>query len=67
MTICTNANRLLADALQAMANLLESTVPNPYRVRAYRKLPRLIISLEEDIADRILNVRGAGPHPRSGT
>ena len=36
-----------------MANLLATQRANPYRVRAYRTAAETILSLEEDIADKL--------------
>lgn len=62
-------NRQVAEALSAVADLVESQNGNPYRVRAYRNAARGILDLPEQAADmlergEILPIPGLGPRLR---
>ena len=50
-------NESLADALDEVADLLESQGANPFRVRAYRRAAKTIHGLREPVGD-ILNAEG---------
>ncbi len=67
--------REAADVLFSIATILDATDGNPYRVRAYRRVARLILREREDLSTRLvmgldrtpgpeLNLPGLGPRLR---
>jgi DNA polymerase (family X) len=62
-------NKDAADVLFNVATILELAEDNPYRVRAYRRAARLLLSNRDDVrlkltADRELDLPGLGPRLR---
>jgi len=43
-------NRQIAEVLSSIANVLESTYSNPYRIQAYRNAARGVLELQEPVA-----------------